>query len=191
MNTATSIQTFTGIFFDPFDPKSELIRIEDIAHALSLQCRFGGHIRKRWTVAQHSLMVSDILHPSYRLHGLLHDAAEAYLVDLPRPIKHAPEMSFYLAVEAKIEAVIAERFCLAFPMPSVIKRADQAILGAEARALKHGLDGWLQHADAWHLEGIEGGDSETLILAIRNASPPSDEYIRDEFIQTFYALGGK
>jgi 5'-deoxynucleotidase YfbR-like HD superfamily hydrolase len=191
MNSATAIQTFTGIFFDPFEPDPELIRIEDIAHALAMQCRFGGHIRKRWSVAQHSMMVSDLCPADLKLHGLLHDASEAYLVDLPRPIKHAPEMKFYRVLESRVETAIALRFGLSINMPDEVKRADQAILGAEARALKQGLDGWLQHAGAWELEGIERGVDPTLVNAIRNATPPSDEYIRDEFLRTFSELGGR
>ena len=81
------IQTMSGVIFYPLDPRPEEIRIEDIAHALSHQCRFAGHCREFYSVAEHSVRVSRELPQEFMLWGLLHDASEAYLVDLPRPIK--------------------------------------------------------------------------------------------------------
>jgi len=91
------IQTFTGKKFYPFSPKVEDICIEDIAHALSLICRFNGHCREFYSVAQHSCLVSGLCgakrknaskyHQDLAKLGLLHDAAEAYLGDIARPIK--------------------------------------------------------------------------------------------------------
>jgi uncharacterized protein len=103
MSTRTGdwIQTYTGKQFWPLSPLPEDIVIEDIAHALSMQCRFGGHVRTFYSVAQHSVHVSLLVEPQYALWGLLHDAAEAYLVDLPRPIKKFSEMGLlYQEIEA-------------------------------------------------------------------------------------------
>ncbi len=84
------IQTFTGKKFYPLAPRAEDICIEDIAHALSRKCRFGGHTKMFYSVAQHCVLVSELLEPSTEstlLWGLLHDAAEAYMPDFATPIK--------------------------------------------------------------------------------------------------------
>ena len=84
------IRTYTGKYINVFDPDPEMIDIEDIAHSLSNTCRWGGHCRKFYSVAQHSVMVVDWLPVSdskLRLAGLMHDATEAYLTDLSKPIK--------------------------------------------------------------------------------------------------------
>ncbi len=81
------IATYTGKQFWPLDPRPEEVCIEDIAHALSNICRFTGHCRHFYSVAQHSLFVSRHLPDELKLAGLLHDAAEAYLADIARPVK--------------------------------------------------------------------------------------------------------
>lgn len=80
--------TFSGVQFWPFDPHPDDIHIVDIAHALSRVCRYGGHCLDWYSVAQHSIMVSEIVPPRLALHALLHDAEEAYTGDMIRPIKH-------------------------------------------------------------------------------------------------------
>jgi uncharacterized protein len=116
------LQTFTGKQFYPRDPRVEDVDIRDIAHALSLVCRFGGHVKELYSVAQHSVIVSEIVPDHLALEGLLHDAAEAYIGDMVRPLKEA--MPAYKEVEIGIEKVIADRFGLAFPFPGEIKAAD-------------------------------------------------------------------
>jgi hypothetical protein len=129
------MQTHTGRRFYPLDPHIEDIDIEDIAHALAHLCRFGGHCRTFYSVAQHSVIVSSYLpddEPALQLAGLLHDATEAFLVDIPRPLKVAlPE---YKAIEQRLEAVIAERFGVDFH-DQRIKQADNVALMTEARDL--------------------------------------------------------
>lgn len=132
------MQTASGRRFWPLDPRADEIDIGDIAHALSNQCRFAGHCHEFYSVAQHSVLVARWLEehaPPYALHGLLHDAAEAYLVDLPRPVKRQPEMEPYRNAEHAIERVIAERFGLVWPWPEIVKRADDVLLATEARDL--------------------------------------------------------
>lgn len=129
------IQTFTGRQFWPLDPEPEDFAVEDIAHALSLICRFGGHTNFHYSVAQHSLLVSKLCPPDYALEGLLHDAAEAYLADVPRPIKHdlGGLMASYLQAEKQIERALADRFRLTYPWPDIVKYADNVALATEKR----------------------------------------------------------
>lgn len=128
------IQTYTGRQFWPLDPRVEDIDIRDIAHALSMKCRYGGHSLAFYSVAEHSIFVSRALPPELRLTGLLHDAAEAYLADIPRPVK--PLLAGFKEIEERIERVIAEVFgLLPPPWPDAVKAADTAILHDETRAL--------------------------------------------------------
>lgn len=119
------IQTASGEKFYPFKPNSEKILIEDIAHALSQQCRFSGHTSwkgkmKHYSVAQHSLYCSYIC--KYPLWALLHDATEVYSVDVPTPIKR--RMPEFKEMEDKIEKAIARRFNLKMPRPIEVKESD-------------------------------------------------------------------
>ena len=132
------MQTYTGRQFWPIDPRPEEIFIEDIAHALSLQCRFGGHVRVFYSVGEHSLRVSDCFQePRLALWGLLHDAAEAYLVDLPRPIKRFSKLGAeYRLVEQRVMAAVCERFnLLPLEEPPGVKSADDYIMFWEQRDL--------------------------------------------------------
>lgn len=130
------IQTFTGIQFWPLDPRPEEIDIRDIAHALSNQCRFAGHCNQFYSVAEHSVRVSWLLSHEYKLWGLLHDAAEAYLVDLPKPIKKWSQMGvLYSEIEDALMLAIGAKFGLTFPMPTAVKKADVVMLVTEKRDL--------------------------------------------------------
>ena len=80
------MSTYTGKKFFPFDPRPEQICIEDIAHGLSMLCRFSGQCPYFYSVAEHSIYVVHCLPDNLQLEGLLHDASEAYLADLPRPV---------------------------------------------------------------------------------------------------------
>jgi uncharacterized protein len=127
------MQTATGIAFWPMEPRASEIRIEDIAHALSHLCRYLGHTREFYSVAQHCVLVSRALPPNLRAWGLLHDASEAYLVDVPRPVK--PYLIGYREVEEAMERAVADAFRLSWPMPEEVKRVDNAILADEAAQL--------------------------------------------------------
>jgi hypothetical protein len=129
------IQTFTGRQFFPLQPRVEDVCIEDIAHALSNLCRFAGHVECFYSVAQHSLLVSRTVPREHALRGLLHDAAEAYMVDIPRPIKHSLGMEFYRESEDRLQRVIYERFGLSPNDPPCIKEADLSLLRTEQRDL--------------------------------------------------------
>jgi hypothetical protein len=121
------IQTFTGVQIDPFSPRVEDIRIEDIAHALSMKCRYGGHTRRFCSVAQHSLIICSFAPEEHALWGLLHDAAEAYLPDIPAPIKRRPEFDLMRAAEYWIMDAVCRKFGMGHEEPEVVKQIDREI----------------------------------------------------------------
>lgn len=123
------IQTFSGRQFWPLTPQPEGINIEDIAHALSMNCRFNGHCTKYYSVAEHSVYVSKLVQRDLALWGLLHDAAEAFLPDVARPIKDY--LTGFRDIEDDVLKVIVMEFGLMWPMPFEIKIADMAILATE------------------------------------------------------------
>ena len=125
--------TSTGKQFFPLDPRAEDICIEDIAHALSNVCRFGGHCRDFYSVAQHSVHVSDLVPPEHAMLGLMHDATEAYIGDMVRPLKLC--MPDYQEAEARLWTVIAAKFGLPEIFPGCVKEADNVALMTERRDL--------------------------------------------------------
>lgn len=128
------MQTASGGVFWPLDPRASEVKIEDIAHALSNMCRYAGHVSEFYSVAQHSVLVSRSLPPEYRLWGLLHDAAEAYVVDVPRPIKRF--LTNYAEIEAGVMRVVVEAFGLTpIEQPEAVTVADNSILGDEKKYL--------------------------------------------------------
>lgn len=133
------IVTYTGEMIYPLDPEPSRIHIEDIAHALSNSCRFTGHVREFYSVGQHSVLVSLVVAPELALAALLHDASEAYLSDIARPVKQQPGFGeVYRAAEQYLEKAIADRFGLPFPMPEEVHIADSILLVTEARDLMPG-----------------------------------------------------
>ncbi len=117
----------------PFSLRPEEVDIEEVALSLSLTCRFNGHCRAFYSVAQHSVLVALQLPPDLRLVGLLHDATEAYVGDLIRPIKRAlPEFS---RLEGQIWESVAARFGLPANLPTEVKMADNRMLQTERRDL--------------------------------------------------------
>lgn len=127
------MQTFLGRQFWPLDARAEEVHVIDIAHSLSQQCRFAGHCNEFYSVAEHSVRVSLACDEEDALWGLLHDAAEAYLVDLPTPVKRS--MAAYTEIETRLQVVLSERFGLSVAMPASVKRADAVLLATEARDL--------------------------------------------------------
>lgn len=126
----------SGKWFNVFEPNPEDVDIKDIAHALSNQCRFTGHTTDFYSVAQHSVLVSDNCSSRDAKWGLLHDASEAYLSDIARPIKKHPDFGpFYLAAEDKLTDAIMVHFGLPTKMPSGVREADDMLLRSEARDL--------------------------------------------------------
>lgn len=128
------IITYTGLRCHPLDPRPEEICLEDIATALSNECRYGGHIVPLFSVGQHSVLVAMHLPHWLRKVGLMHDAAEAYLKDIPRPIKK--HLRDYGPAEARMARCIGLRYGLnlEFLSPEVHEE-DMRALATEKRDL--------------------------------------------------------
>ena len=120
------ISTYKGKRFNVLAPNPELICVEDIAHALSNLCRFGGHIQQFYSVAQHSLIVSALVPRNHKLAALLHDASEAYLVDIPTPVKVL--LPDYFTIEYRVTEAISKKFGFQYPFHESVIRADKKIL---------------------------------------------------------------
>lgn len=151
------VQTYTGRQFWPLDPRPEDIDIRDIAHSLAHLCRYNGHCLRFYSVAEHCvLMVRD---RRSRLSGagadsdipvqkalLLHDAAEAYVADVPRPLK--PFLPGYTEIETRVQAVIDEKFGVDRSAAPVVKGNDEYMLANEAHHLM------LEPPKPWGLDGM-------------------------------------
>lgn len=127
------LQTHSGIAYWPLDPRPDEVNIGDIAHSLSMQCRYMGHVDRFYSVAEHCVHVSNCVPPEDALDGLLHDAPEAYTHDIVRPLKR------YLGNYAEIElvnwAAVARAFSLPLELPESVHMADTAMLFVERKTL--------------------------------------------------------
>lgn len=130
LHTPDCIRTYTGTYVNVFEPTTEMINITDICHGLAHQCRFGGHTTEFYSVAQHSVMASRMFNDwKSGLDALLHDAAEAYLLDIPSPIKaHLPG---YRNMENRLMQIIAQVYNTRWPLTDAVKKADKELLEYE------------------------------------------------------------
>lgn len=140
------ITTYTGKSFNFMDPKPEQIDIEDIAQALSMQCRFNGHVKRFYSVAEHCCIISDYVYAgsgdkNIAFDALMHDASEAYICDIPRPVK--PHLVNYQAIEQRIEVALQKRFGFN-PMYAWSKDIDNRIVADEARELFLHVPDWVK-----------------------------------------------
>lgn len=139
--TPNCIRTVSGIYINVFEPTMDMICIEDIAHALSYQCRFGGHLPKFYSVAAHSLNCAYLMEDdSLKLAALMHDASEAYLLDIPRPIKQ--RLSNYKEVEDGLMTLIAKKYGFQWPLHPEVKKVDEQMLQAEWDCLMLNKETW-------------------------------------------------
>jgi hypothetical protein len=156
------MQTFTGGRFYPLDPRPEEIVPADIAHALSLLCRYGGHVDRFYSVAEHCVLMSEFVAPEHALAALLHDATEAYVCDVPRPLKRY--LGEYKAIEAAVWNAICLRFHVAGDLPAEVHEADDRIILTERNALmflaettwaQDGMEPLPVRIEGWHPELAE------------------------------------
>lgn len=164
------IQTYQGKRFWPLDPRAEEIDIIDIAHSLAMKCRYGGHCSRFYSVAEHSILVSRALPYEYALWGLMHDAAEAYLADICKPVK--PYLAGWKEIESGVMRAVCERFGLEVDEPEIVKKYDHRILTDEKRYL-------MKEGPSW------GGLIEGLGVEIEFLSP---EKAKDEFLTAYFEL---
>lgn len=131
------IQTYSGIKFYPFDPKIEEIKLCDIIHALSFICRFVGHSQYFYSVAQHSVLVAEKCPKPYKMYGLLHDAAEAYISDIAHPIKRNKMFQPVRELENNLLDLIFKNFNVVRTKESdeIIKNIDKRMLYTEKNFL--------------------------------------------------------
>ncbi|MEW5729978.1 MAG: phosphohydrolase [Pseudomonadota bacterium] len=147
------IQTEKGRRFDLVATSPAQVDVEEIASALAKICRFNGHSRYFYSVAQHSVIVADMLPPDARVYGLFHDAHEAYVGDLATPVKDALRqetggIDAWRAMVDRIDAAIFGALGLQWPMPADIarqvKHADLVALATERRDLMADGPVWSQ-----------------------------------------------
>ena len=165
------IETHSGKKMYFLEPTAAMIDIDDIAHSLSLQCRFSGHTSRFYSVAEHSVNVAIELADEgleVQLQGLLHDASEAYLLDVPSPVKQF--LTGYKSMEERLMRAICSKFGVNFPMSMMVKEADHVMLKCEARNLLPSKGAsWLdQFPTIWesyrHIEGLEPKDAKFSFL---------------------------
>jgi hypothetical protein len=167
--------TYTGTQFFLTDPHPDDVLVEDIAHALSMVCRFGGHTQVFYSVAQHSDLCRELVarwHPknyTLQLHALLHDASEAYLGDIVRPLKVT--MADYQRYEEQMMTVIYDSLGLSEPTAKdhgVIKKADNMLLMTERRDLiNHRGIPWMitERPVRKHIRVMSSANAEAVFLA--------------------------
>jgi hypothetical protein len=168
----------SGKKFWIFDPRSEDVDIEDVAHHLSLICRFGGAVKQFYSVAEHCVRVSRAVPPEYALEALLHDAAEAYLgMDVIRPIKRRQGIGPVLVeIEDRIQLVIRQKWGLPHFLSIDVAAADNVLLVTERRDLL------VQTSDVW----VEDEDAHRPLDEV--IRPWSSELAADVFLHRFRQL---
>lgn len=172
--TGPTIMLASGKWFDFLDPHGSDFDILDIANGLSKVCRYAGQCKKFYSVAEHSLIVSEQVE-NYAYEALLHDAAEAFMGDITRPLKQlVPE---FKRLEANIEDAIMERFNLCPDYRNVVKQADLRVLAAEQlQIMAAGCADWAQEA------GIKPAT-----IKVQNLTPKK---AKEAFLLRFYDLQG-
>ena len=170
-----TIMLASGKRFDLLDPHNSDFDIADIAHGLAHVCRYAGQCRTFYSVAEHSILVSETVE-DFAFEALLHDAAEAVIGDITRPLKQL--LPDYKAIEADIEATISARFQLRSDARPIIKKADLRVLAAEQiQVMAQGCADWAEDA------GIEPAD-----IKVRGLLPAD---AKAEFLRRFEALRPK
>lgn len=168
------LQTYTGKAFYPTAPHVNDVDILDIAHALSLQCRYNGHSKFFYSVAEHSVLISDFVSRENALWGLLHDGTEPYVGDMIRPLKL--QLPAFREIEDAVEVVIAAKFGMSLPIPDEVETVDKMMIADERLAVMN-----------TPAVGMSWSQREPLGITIHGWSPPQAEL---EFLVRFAQLTG-
>ena len=172
-------QTFTGVKFYPLDPRVEEIHVLDIAQGLALTNRWNGQVQYPFSVAAHSLYVSELCEPQHALVGLLHDASEAYIGDMIRPLKK--DIPAFQKIENNLQRVIGQKFGVDLVnLPASVHRADDVMLVTEFRDLhvNPAVDGWLER------HPVEPTEKKLFLLTAKDW-----QVTRLRFLRRLYELG--
>ena len=166
------IQTHSGRRVSLPIPSPEQILIEDISWSLAMKCRFNGQCRAFYSIAEHCIRVSWLLPAELQLAGLLHDANEAYLPDIPRPVKEL--IPQYKQLEDLMDNAINEKYGVKLTNcdHTIIKIADNVMLATEARD-------FMGDTSLWGL---------TEIPMKKKICPMSSAFAEREFMRRFYTL---
>tara|TARA_R110002153_G_scaffold58217_2_gene159660 strand:+ start:2249 stop:2779 length:531 start_codon:yes stop_codon:yes gene_type:complete len=166
--------TFSGKHLTFLDPKEDQIVLEDIANSLSKNCRYCGAVNKFYSVAEHSVLIAEKVlalggDKQEALGALMHDASEAYLSDIPRPIK--PHLVGYQEMEDRLSKVIFSKFKLE-PITERVLHLDYNIVADEAKVLFNNVPEWVSHYEEIGVEVLGLGYEESSAL----------------FLETYYKL---
>lgn len=205
------IQTRSGRMFNVLDPHPDVVDLQDIAHALSRVARFTGHTSGDlgYSVAQHSVLVAAVAmatipNPALATEagraGLLHDASEAYIADVARPLKHSPALAGYRDAEARVQAAILARFRVAAPnhdpIPHDAEAAGAGCLRCAVWEAVHRADGHLLATEAAELmaplaPGYWDGLPEPLDAVRPLVQPWAPNEARRMFLELWADLNGE
>ena len=156
----STILTADGLYLDFLKPDPAVITIEAIARGLANTCRFAGQCKRFYSVAEHSVYVSRLVPPELAIQGLLHDAAEAFIGDMPKPLKVL--LPDYQAFETVIEGAIFGKFGFSSLHPDV-KHADKVMLKTEQHQIMRNQDGW------HYTENVQPADLEVYCFPAQTA----------------------
>lgn len=140
------VTTYSGVKFFIDKCNIQDVPIEDIAHALSMNCRFNGHLERFYSVAEHSVILSYHVPLEYRMTALLHDVSEAFVPDMPRPFK--AQITGFDTYEEKIMRSVADHYGTYYPLPDVVQYVDKNIVRDEAENLYRNPPCWLEFYDS-------------------------------------------
>lgn len=169
--------TASGGVFYPLDPHPDEVEIYDIAHALGMACRYGGHCKRFFSVAEHCVKMAECAPEPLKLATLMHDASEAYLQDVIRPVKYS--LPGYLPIEDRLMRVIASKYGFSWPMHPEIKVLDERMIGAERLQAVH--------PNALKKTWSRWSEVPPLDVTIEFWSP---DYAKHAFLTSFNTLAG-
>lgn len=172
------LTTYTGVSFDTFEPQMEMIRIEDIAHALSMMTRANGHFPEFFSVGQHSIQccreaIARNYVPEVVMACLLHDASEAYLADITRPVKK--NMTMYIQIEEQLQNMIYEKFLGFVPQ-------------GEAAELVSNIDDASLYYEFVHFMDEKLFETEPVMMSEPTYETRPMKDVEEEFLELFHRL---